>query len=120
VVQFVDQQVLARVEERRAADARQDLLIHELNHRVKNTLATVQSMARQSEAALRAVWRAIDCTVARVFFTRWFSSWISRSWRGEAVTVPGSAVREAQAISHALTAAARALAREEEGPRSCR
>ncbi len=35
-------------EERRAADARQDLLIHELNHRVKNTLATVQSMARQT------------------------------------------------------------------------
>ncbi|WP_053225576.1 sensor histidine kinase [Methylobacterium indicum] len=40
---------LARQEdERRAADARQDLLIHELNHRVKNTLATVQSMARQT------------------------------------------------------------------------
>jgi two-component sensor histidine kinase len=35
-------------EERRAADARQELLIHELNHRVKNTLATVQSMARQT------------------------------------------------------------------------
>ncbi|TGE02240.1 sensor histidine kinase [Methylobacterium nonmethylotrophicum] len=34
--------------ERRAADARQELLIHELNHRVKNTLATVQSMARQT------------------------------------------------------------------------
>ncbi|GJD60455.1 sensor histidine kinase [Methylobacterium frigidaeris] len=35
-------------EERRAADDRQELLIHELNHRVKNTLATVQSMARQT------------------------------------------------------------------------
>jgi two-component sensor histidine kinase len=35
-------------EARRAADARQELLIHELNHRVKNTLATVQSMARQT------------------------------------------------------------------------
>ncbi|GJD51812.1 hypothetical protein OPKNFCMD_4571 [Methylobacterium crusticola] len=34
--------------ERQAADARRQLLIHELNHRVKNTLATVQSMARQT------------------------------------------------------------------------
>ncbi len=34
------------------------------------------------------------------------------------MTVPGSAVREAQAISHALTAAARALAREEEERRA--
>lgn len=33
---------------RRAAEERQALLIHELNHRVKNTLATVQSMAMQS------------------------------------------------------------------------
>ena len=32
----------------RAAEARQQLLINELNHRVKNTLATVQSIARQT------------------------------------------------------------------------
>ncbi|MEH3145551.1 MAG: sensor histidine kinase [Methylobacterium frigidaeris] len=37
-----------QAEERRQADERQQLLIHELNHRVKNTLATVQSMARQT------------------------------------------------------------------------
>jgi two-component sensor histidine kinase len=39
---------------RKTAEERQTLLIHELNHRVKNTLATVQSLAlqtqRQSEA----------------------------------------------------------------------
>jgi PAS domain S-box-containing protein len=32
----------------KAADARQRLLINELNHRVKNTLASVQSIARQT------------------------------------------------------------------------
>ena len=32
----------------READARQNLLMHELNHRVKNTLATVQSLAWQT------------------------------------------------------------------------
>jgi two-component sensor histidine kinase len=36
------------VGERARAERRQQLLIHELNHRVKNMLATVQSVARQS------------------------------------------------------------------------
>jgi two-component sensor histidine kinase len=36
------------VTEVRAAEARQRLLIDELNHRVKNTLATVQSLVRQT------------------------------------------------------------------------
>lgn len=36
------------VGERTRAERRQQLLIHELNHRVKNMLATVQSVARQS------------------------------------------------------------------------
>lgn len=36
------------VTERRRAEMRQRLLINELNHRVKNTLATVQSLARQT------------------------------------------------------------------------
>ena len=34
--------------EQRAADERQHLLVNELNHRVKNTLATVQSIAAQT------------------------------------------------------------------------
>ncbi|HQT55261.1 MAG TPA: HWE histidine kinase domain-containing protein [Phenylobacterium sp.] len=34
--------------EQRAADERQNLLVNELNHRVKNTLATVQSIATQT------------------------------------------------------------------------
>jgi PAS domain S-box-containing protein len=40
--------VLQDITERKAADRRQKLLIDELNHRVKNTLATVQSLAMQS------------------------------------------------------------------------
>jgi PAS domain S-box-containing protein len=40
--------VVEDVTERREADRRQRLLIDELNHRVKNTLATVQSLAWQA------------------------------------------------------------------------
>lgn len=40
--------VVEDVTERRDADRRQKLLIDELNHRVKNTLATVQSLAWQA------------------------------------------------------------------------
>jgi PAS domain S-box-containing protein len=40
--------VVLDVTERKRAESRQDLLINELNHRVKNTLATVQSLARQT------------------------------------------------------------------------
>jgi len=40
--------VLQDITERKAADRRQKLLIDELNHRVKNTLATVQSHESQS------------------------------------------------------------------------
>ena len=36
------------IEQRRKAEGRQQLLINELNHRVKNTLAIVQSLAQQS------------------------------------------------------------------------
>jgi len=40
--------VVEDITERRQADRRQKLLIDELNHRVKNTLATVQSLAWQT------------------------------------------------------------------------
>ncbi|MBO9707880.1 MAG: sensor histidine kinase [Caulobacter sp.] len=42
------QQLRAREAEEQRALQRQRLMINELNHRVKNTLATVQSLARQS------------------------------------------------------------------------
>lgn len=40
--------VVQDVTERKAAEQRQKLLVDELNHRVKNTLATVQSLASQT------------------------------------------------------------------------
>jgi PAS domain S-box-containing protein len=40
--------VIQDISERKAAERRQKLLIDELNHRVKNTLATVQSLAAQT------------------------------------------------------------------------
>jgi PAS domain S-box-containing protein len=40
--------VLTDITERRAAEERRRLLVNELNHRVKNTLATVQAIAAQS------------------------------------------------------------------------
>ncbi len=40
--------VVLDITERKRAEERQHLLVNELNHRVKNTLATVHSMARQS------------------------------------------------------------------------
>ncbi len=50
------------VTERRLADERQALLLHELNHRVKNTLATVQSVAsltrRSAELGDPGAWDA--------------------------------------------------------------
>ena len=49
------------VTQRREAEARQNLLLEELNHRVKNTLATVQSLARHT---------ARNCTTAEEFRVR--------------------------------------------------
>lgn len=43
--------VVQDITERKAAERRQKLLIDELNHRVKNTLATVQSLATQTARA---------------------------------------------------------------------
>jgi two-component sensor histidine kinase len=43
-----NQVILRDIAARRASEERQRLLLHELNHRVKNTLATVQSLASQS------------------------------------------------------------------------
>ncbi|SHI53275.1 Two-component sensor histidine kinase, contains HisKA and HATPase domains [Roseomonas rosea] len=68
-----------REAERAEADRRQDILIRELNHRVKNTLATVQAIAAQTlrregrdpalayadlDERLRALARAHDLLVA--------------------------------------------------------
>jgi PAS domain S-box-containing protein len=48
------------------ADARQRLLIDELNHRVKNTLATVQSIARQTAKGAAAGPEFVDAFESRL------------------------------------------------------
>jgi len=53
-------------DERRRADEHQRLLINELNHRVKNTLATVQSMAGQSFRSGRSPAEAQEAFVSRL------------------------------------------------------
>jgi PAS domain S-box-containing protein len=47
--------VLQDISERKMAESRQKTMIDELNHRVKNTLATVQSMARQTSRGTSGV-----------------------------------------------------------------
>lgn len=46
-----DESLREEVEVRKRSEERQQLLVHELNHRVKNMLATVQSIARRSLGA---------------------------------------------------------------------
>src|SRR5262249_8523282 len=53
----------AEIEERESAQQRQTLLIHELNHRVKNILAMVQAIAAQTlsnAASPKAAQQALD------------------------------------------------------------
>jgi PAS domain S-box-containing protein len=54
------------VTEMREAVARQQLLINELNHRVKNTLATVQSVIRQTLRRERPAGEARETLTARL------------------------------------------------------
>jgi len=83
--QVVGASKIARdISDRRRADEHKTLLIHELNHRVKNTLATVQSLAMQSlrdgkasgrddfEARLIALSRAHDILTDE----NWQGAWL--------------------------------------------
>jgi two-component sensor histidine kinase len=58
--------VLDDVTEQRAAERRQRMLINELNHRVKNTLATVQSIAAQTLRSAPDLGAARDSFEARL------------------------------------------------------
>jgi two-component sensor histidine kinase/PAS domain-containing protein len=71
------------VTERKEAEERQRLLLNELNHRVKNTLATVQSIASQtlrtatSEAAFRDAFEA-----RLVALSKTHNLLTDQNWRG--------------------------------------
>jgi len=81
------------VTENRKADQRQKLLIHELNHRVKNTLATIQSLAHQTlregvvsrEARAKLTDRLLALSAAHNVLTR-------QNWEAGEI---GEIVREA-------------------------
>jgi len=79
----------------RAAEIRQKLLINELNHRVKNTLATVQSIAHQTlreaapgrEARERLTERLLALSAAHNVLTR-------ENWEGaELAEIAAEAIR---------------------------
>ena len=54
------------IDDRKRAEERRTTLIHELNHRVKNTLAAVQSIARQTLRRGRPVEQAEEMFTARL------------------------------------------------------
>jgi len=94
--------VVQDVTERKEAEERQKLLIDELNHRVKNTLATVQSLATQtargthSPEAFRKAFegRLIALSQAHDQLTR--RHWCSADLRGIVAGVTGPYVSRAQ------------------------
>jgi PAS domain S-box-containing protein len=79
--------VFRDISERKAAEAHQALLLHELNHRVKNTLAVVQAVAAQSFRAgltMEAARAAFDgrlAALARVHDVLTDEAWEGASLR---------------------------------------
>lgn len=61
-----NQVVLRDIHARKQAEERQRLLLHELNHRVKNTLATVQSLAIQTARTTDTREGFLDALLARL------------------------------------------------------
>jgi two-component sensor histidine kinase/integral membrane sensor domain MASE1 len=69
--------------ERRRAEEHQRLLINELNHRVKNTLATVQSIAAQTARSVQDPAEANDAFLARLMaLSRAHDVLTRQSWEG--------------------------------------
>lgn len=74
---------LSDVSGREAADQRLQLLVNELNHRVKNSMAVVQGLARQSFAASRSLEQAReDFTGRLVAFAAAHDVITEQNWEG--------------------------------------
>ncbi len=58
--------MLVDISAHKEADERQKALIAELNHRVKNTLATVQSLTRRTARHAKTVREFADTLEARI------------------------------------------------------
>jgi two-component sensor histidine kinase len=75
------------VQERRRIEQRQQLLIHELNHRVKNMLATVQSVARQSLGRMAGAEGPLADFEERLMALAWAHDILTRErWAGASLT----------------------------------
>jgi two-component sensor histidine kinase/PAS domain-containing protein len=74
------------ISERKLAEERQRLLLRELNHRVKNTLATVQALATQTVRHAREPGEFLDAFSARLQALGLAHGMLSdREWRGIAL-----------------------------------
>jgi two-component sensor histidine kinase len=75
--------MLVDITERKQSEARQKRLIDELNHRVKNTLATVQSLARQTLRGTDCPEAVCDDFEARLFALSQVHDQLTReAWQG--------------------------------------
>ena len=71
------------IDERKRAEERRTLLINELNHRVKNTLAAVQSIARQTLRSGRSADQIMELFTARLVALSAAHDVLTReSWEG--------------------------------------
>jgi PAS domain S-box-containing protein len=74
---------LSDITERKGADARQRMLVNELNHRVKNSLATVQAIAAQSLRGPQVSPDARERFMARLFaLARANDVLVAETWLG--------------------------------------
>jgi PAS domain S-box-containing protein len=75
--------MLVDITERKEAEQRQQLLIRELHHRVKNTLAMVQAMATQTLGQTRNPADFVSSFSGRVQALAWAHALLTQStWRG--------------------------------------
>jgi PAS domain S-box-containing protein len=95
------------VTERKRAEARQRLLVNELNHRVKNTLATVQSVAAQTLRSAPDMQSAKDAFEARLIALAAAHDLLTaQSWHGAPLSdVVARAVSAFQAPSRPISVA---------------
>jgi PAS domain S-box-containing protein len=78
--------MLIDISERKQAEQRQKVLIDELNHRVKNTLATVQSLARQTARNTESPRQFVETFEARLMGLARVHELLARSrWEGAAL-----------------------------------
>ncbi|MBU1376426.1 MAG: PAS domain-containing protein [Alphaproteobacteria bacterium] len=75
------------IDERKRAEERRTLLINELNHRVKNTLASVQSIARQTLRSARTPDEMADVFTGRLIALASAHDVLTReNWEGAGLT----------------------------------